>query len=91
MSSFKKQFHAKLDALRVAEMKIENAKKDRDQLVREIFPVGAHVQYTKHGQAVQTGIVERHGYDDVLWVTNLENGREIKIDGYHMHQSRRGQ
>ena len=87
--SFEEQFNAKLDALRVAEMKIKHAKEDRDILVRELFPVGSRVQYTKHGQAVQTGIVARHGYDDVIWATNITNGREIKIDGYHMHQTRR--
>lgn len=80
---------AKLDAVLYLEETLKAAHERRDKEFRELFPIGGPVSYVKHGRAVQTSTVERHGYDDDLFVTNPNTGRTIKISTYHILQARK--
>lgn len=64
--------------------RMREAEKEHCDNVKHHYPVGSTVRYLRHGHTPQIAVVERHGYDDVLFVENVNTGRMIKIETYHI-------
>lgn len=71
------------DRIRSAKNELAQAEGAFEAVVRDCFPVGAHIHSGKSGRGIVACEVLRHGHGDRLFVRS-QTGREYWITAYHV-------